>query len=75
MKDLLGNILNSIIIGVFITAATYLILKASDNDENRRKSAYEAYQKQLSTYIQCIKKSEDKSICGAIPDIKNYRYW
>lgn len=42
------------------------------NGQDIQKQRIQTYQNQLNTYILCVQKATDKSVCGKQPDVQNY---
>lgn len=61
--------LGAIIIGGLLLFIIGVINIVSGEDQDKR---IQTYQNQLSTYILCVQKATDKSVCGKQPDVKNY---
>jgi type II secretory pathway pseudopilin PulG len=60
-----------VVIIIFVILALFVALSLAKG-QDEQKQRIQTYQNQLNTYILCVQKATDKSVCGKQPDIQNY---
>lgn len=56
---------------IFVILSLFATLSWA-NGQDIKKQRIQTYQNQLNTYILCVQKATDKSVCGKQPDVQNY---